>query len=64
MEPITSRNRNIIGFSVIGLGFFVLDLTLLPELETGMWSFLGGIAIMAAGFALLYVLPIKRQFSN
>ena len=61
MEPITSRNRNIFGFSVIILGFVVLDLTLVPELETGMWSFLGGITIMAIGFALLYVLPVKRS---
>ena len=61
MEPISSRDRNIIGISVIALGFFVLDLTLLPELGTGMWSFLGGIIIMAIGFALLYVLPIKRS---
>ena len=60
MEPISSKDRNIIGISVIALGFFVLDLTLLPELGTGMWSFLGGIAIMGLGFALLYVLPIKR----
>ena len=59
MEPVTSRNRNILGFSVIVLGFVVLDLTLVPELGTGMWSFLGGIAIMGTGFALLYVLPVK-----
>ena len=60
MEPITSRSRNILGFSVIVLGFVVLDLTLLPELETGWWSFIGGIAIMGIGFALLYVIPVKK----
>ena len=61
MEPITSRNRNIYGFSVIVLGFVVLDLTLVPELETGMWTFLGGLVIMGIGFAMLYVLPVKRS---
>ena len=60
MEPITPRYRNILGISVLILGFFVLDLTLLPELETGWWSFIGGIAIMGIGFALFYVLPVKK----